>query len=387
MIDFGKDEDFIENYKKLKSSRKMAQFYQCDKTSVLNHAKKIGYNTKGNKELKITKLPPQEMIALYEKVKNCNEIARMYNCSGASVRQYLHKLGYDVLEDNVNNKTAKFDKEQFKQDYDELKSAEKMAKKYQCSSTTILNYAKKIGYNPNENKKYKLSMQDKQEIINDYSLYSSTELAKKYNVSRGMITKVWYDNGLINKQNKNTKTTEIDLTGQQFGLWTVLYKTNLRTASGGIYWHCKCSCGVERNVSSLSLRQGVSLSCGAHPYISKGNAKIKQLLLENNIPFETEKKFDTCKDKKEMPFDFFVDNRYLIEYDGLQHFSKNSMFDYEYTHNHDLIKSKWCKDNNIILIRIPYTHYNNLTINDLIPETSSFIDNYADEKLDKIGEA
>lgn len=81
-----------------------------------------------------------------------------------------------------------------------------------------------------------------------------------------------------------------------------------------------------------------------------------------------------------MPFDFYVNNSYLIEYDGIQHYDENTIFDYEYTHKHDLIKSEWCKNNNITLIRIPYTHYDNLTIDDLIPETSNFIENYADFK-------
>lgn len=32
----------------------------------------------------------------------------------------------------------------------------------------------------------------------------------------------------------------------------------------------------------------------------------------------------------------------------------------------DAIKNQWCKDNNIPLIRIPYTRLNNLSIKDLI---------------------
>jgi hypothetical protein len=67
-------------------------------------------------------------------------------------------------------------------------------------------------------------------------------------------------------------------------------------------------------------------------------------------------------------------NKYLIEFDGEQHHNQNSKFDYEYTHKHDLIKSQWCKDNNIPLIRIPYTHYDNLCIEDLLLETSQFIE-------------
>ena len=41
IIKWGTDEDFIKKYEELKSSRKMGEYYQCNKTSVLNHAKEI----------------------------------------------------------------------------------------------------------------------------------------------------------------------------------------------------------------------------------------------------------------------------------------------------------------------------------------------------------
>ena len=43
------------------------------------------------------------------------------------------------------------------------------------------------------------------------------------------------------------------------------------------------------------------------------------------------------------------------------------------TREHDNFKNKWCKENNIPLIRIPYTHYNELSIKDIMLETSKFI--------------
>ena len=166
----------------------------------------------------------------------------------------------------------------------------------------------------------------------------------------------------------------IDLTNQVFGKWTVLYKTNKRNVGGVIYWHCRCECGKEKDVLGTSLRRGKSLSCGLHSNISRGNVKISEILDENGIEYEIEKKFATCIDKTYLPFDFYINNKYLIEYDGQQHFDKNNIFDYEYTHKHDLIKSKWCKENNIPLIRIPYTHFDNLCLNDLLLETSNFIE-------------
>ena len=207
---------------------------------------------------------------------------------------------------------------------------------------------------------------------------SSTELAKKFNVTRGMITKLWHDNNKLGKELNNIKTTEIDLTNQTFNKWTVLSKSDERSTNGNIKWLCKCECGVIKLVDSAALRNGTSMSCGNHKNISKGNTKITELLLQANIPFEIEKTFPTCKDKQCLPFDFFVNNSYLIEYDGSHHYEQNTKFDYEYTHNHDLIKSKWCKENNIPLIRIPYTHYKDLNLQDLILSTSNFIENYAD---------
>ena len=263
--------------------------------------------------------------------------------------------------------------ESFIQKYEELKSSRKMGEFYHCDKASVLNHAKQIGYNVNNNKKYKLSDKDKKYILEHYYDMTSTELAEKFNVSRGMITKLWYDNGCSGKVNETIKTSEIDITGKTFGKWTVMYKTEKRNAGGIIYWHCKCECGQEKDVLGTSLRSGKSLSCGLHSNISKGNVKIADILDKANIQYTVEQKFSTCKDQKELPFDFFVNNEYLIEYDGQQHFNKDSFFDYKYTHQHDEIKNKWCKENNIPLIRIPYFQYEKLSIEDLLLEKSQFI--------------
>ena len=108
--------------------------------------------------------------------------------------------------------------EEFIAKYEELKSYRKMGEFYNCDKSSVLNHAKKIGYNTKSNKQYKLSEEDKKNIIKSYSTMSSTELAKQYNVSRGMITKLWYDANLKGKQFTN-QTTAIDLTNQIFGKW------------------------------------------------------------------------------------------------------------------------------------------------------------------------
>ena len=66
MINFGDDKSFIENYERLKSSRKMGELYGCDKKTITAHAKKIGYDYGKNKELKISTVPIEQVIEDYE---------------------------------------------------------------------------------------------------------------------------------------------------------------------------------------------------------------------------------------------------------------------------------------------------------------------------------
>lgn len=57
----------------------------------------------------------------------------------------------------------------------------------------------------------------------------------------------------------------MDLTGQTYGRWTVLYRTPDKEGRNGrkfVAWHCRCLCGTERDVTTQALRSGRSRSCG-----------------------------------------------------------------------------------------------------------------------------
>lgn len=66
----------------------------------------------------------------------------------------------------------------------------------------------------------------------------------------------------------------IDLTGQKFGLLTVLEKDNTRITGNGSYWICQCECGKQKSVRSSSLRRGEIVSCGC--WRSQQIAEIKR---------------------------------------------------------------------------------------------------------------
>lgn len=53
-----------------------------------------------------------------------------------------------------------------------------------------------------------------------------------------------------------------DLAGSTFDRWSVVGRSLLRGPRGEIMWLCRCACGVERDVLSANLTQGLSRSCG-----------------------------------------------------------------------------------------------------------------------------
>ncbi len=92
---------------------------------------------------------------------------------------------------------------------------------------------------------------------------------------------------------------------------------------------------------------------------SQGERQIANVLNKLNISFVKQKTFDGCKNIFLLKFDFYIPEFNLcIEYDGQQHFKSIEVFGgkkgYENTVKNDEIKTKFCKSNNITLLRISY---------------------------------
>jgi very-short-patch-repair endonuclease len=90
---------------------------------------------------------------------------------------------------------------------------------------------------------------------------------------------------------------------------------------------------------------------------SQGEKQIRVFLEKNNIEFIPQYKFPNCKYKQKLSFDFYIPNRNLcIEFDGEQHFNRfrfeNDDVGLNIRKIRDNIKSEYCKNNNIRLIRI-----------------------------------
>lgn len=172
------------------------------------------------------------------------------------------------------------------------------------------------------------------------------------------------------KAAEHCKSMIKDITNQRFGKLVALYCYPRKNGKHTI-WHCKCDCGNECDIDLASLTSGDTKSCGCLVSINEEN--IIKLLKENNIDFQYQYKFNDLIQKR---FDFFVNSRYIIEYDGVQHFKFvnagwNNKNNFENTRKSDLEKNKYCFENNIPIIRIPYNKEYN--INDLKLETTRFL--------------
>lgn len=92
-----------------------------------------------------------------------------------------------------------------------------------------------------------------------------------------------------------------------------------------------------------------------------GEALVRQVLTANNIKYIYGYQISNLVDKGKLHLDFWIpEYRVAIEYDGLQHYKPIEYFggenQFKRQHKHDLMKDKYCKDNGIDLIRIPYTY-------------------------------
>lgn len=98
---------------------------------------------------------------------------------------------------------------------------------------------------------------------------------------------------------------------------------------------------------------------------SKSEYKITEFLNNNNIKFIMEHTYIDCCYKRKLPFDFYLPAYNLcIEFDGEQHFKSIKHFGGEkrllIQKIKDNIKTEYCKNNNIKLLRIPYYDFNNI---------------------------
>lgn len=181
---------------------------------------------------------------------------------------------------------------------------------------------------------------------------------------------------------RNEKVKEaigLDLVGKRFGKLTVIKDNgSVKESSGETRrtWLCKCDCGNETIVKTINLQSGDTQSCGC--LVSAGENRIEFNLKQLNIEYKKEYPFIGLNTENGYPmrFDFaiFKNNnlRCLIEYQGIGHYEEGDwLLNLKIRKERDEKKRKYCEENNIPLIEVPYWDFDKIN------------ENYIKERLDE----
>lgn len=158
---------------------------------------------------------------------------------------------------------------------------------------------------------------------------------------------------------KNLTNGEYEIIGEYKG---VNYKTEVIHHNCGYIWN--------PTFNNLTHKTNPT-RCPICKPKSKGENLIQRYLILKNVEFIKECRFDDCRNKKPLPFDFYLPkHNMIIEFDGRQHYSVSQFGgisievakkEFNNTQINDNIKNNYCERNNIKLVRIPYWELNKIS--------------------------
>lgn len=176
-----------------------------------------------------------------------------------------------------------------------------------------------------------------------------------------------------NKFNKNNNFAvyNINLYLENNNIKLKLLSTEYNGKEDKLLWKCNCSKEFKTTFGNVVQQNKTRCdTCSKRKY--RYEYEVEEFLKSNNIKYKNQYKFENCRDKYALPFDFAIfdknNNIYLCEVDGEQHFEavnfngvgdRKAIESYNSTKFHDKIKDNYCIDNNIKLIRIPYWEIDN----------------------------
>lgn len=222
---------------------------------------------------------------------------------------------------------------------------------------------------------------------------STFELIQKYKTIHGDK----YDYSLVEYHNAKTKIKIICLEHGIFELYSRHHITGVncpkcvrerishsqRKTNEQFIFNSKKTHGEKYNyslVNYVKANQSVKIICPQHGIFeqipryhvlgsgcplckeSKGEKQIRLYLEFKKIKFTPQYRFDECKNIRQLPFDFYLnDYNCCIEYQGEQHYLNKKMFGGDnkltYIENNDKIKKDYCFINNINFLIISYKEF------------------------------
>ena len=144
----------------------------------------------------------------------------------------------------------------------------------------------------------------------------------------------------------------------------------------GEYVNCKTNVILKHNKCNKTFLYNPELLYGKRIHIcphcygtktSEGEYLIRDFLIENNIVFIEQKKFDNLRgvNNGKLSYDFYLPkHNTLIEFNGIQHYKPLGVFggqpQFDIQKEHDKRKRNYARNNNINLIEIKYDEIDNI---------------------------
>lgn len=168
-----------------------------------------------------------------------------------------------------------------------------------------------------------------------------------------------YNNHAIYNLRKHFKQKEIDL---EIPDQPLIYDRERRITLIKVI----CSCGEEYIVDIYRLTGGQDRCAKCSGSQSSLETSVERHLGAMGLKYNKQHRFKDCRNKEMLPFDFYVHDFGLIESDGEGHYRpvkfngvdiERAKKIYNKTKKNDEIKNKYCEENNIRLLRIPYWEF------------------------------
>lgn len=178
--------------------------------------------------------------------------------------------------------------------------------------------------------------------------------------------------GEIISQKLRIKDSSVWRIGDKYGLLTIVGKGNSHTKHTYVKVQCDCGSPIfEVRLEHLRGQggRGRTISCGCATE-SSGEIKIRKILEQTDYNWQKQYRIKN-NNNEVMVFDFVIfDNqnniKKCIEYNGEQHYKPVELFGgekaFQEQKERDERKRKWCKENNIELLEIPYIDYDNISL-------------------------
>ena len=167
------------------------------------------------------------------------------------------------------------------------------------------------------------------------------------------------------KHNSQVRTTEEYIAELKMSNPNIELLEPYKTANEKLRFRCTIhNYEWEAIPQKLLYRHCGCPKCGSY----NNEFKLHDILTSWGYKVELQKRFIDCKDKSTLPFDVYLpDYNICIEYDGEQHYIKNkfewrnsSHSSFDLIQLHDSMKTKYCLEHEIPLIRIPYWEADNM---------------------------